>query len=484
MTEIKIPLQPKQREFDEAVEKYKCVLFGGAKGGGKSHGLRSVILKRRFQYPGTVGAIFRRTYEELEANHIRPLFTAYPSLEPFYNKTRHVLNIPNGSVLEFNHCDKERDLRLYQGREIHDIGIDEVGQWIEDWFQRLRGSNRSAVPGVKARMMLTGNPGDIGHKWMKRLFITREFTEREDPNDYYFIQSKVYDNAALMDNDPEYIRNLEAEPNALRRRAYLDGDWDIWAGQFFSEFRRGIHVLPSEFIAQVQPHWTRFGIYDHGFFHPAFWVEMAVDSDGNLYVIKEWGDRGKRVDEISMAIHDVSNVDALDYCVAGTDIWAKRDGSKSIFEQFSQDLPDELKIIFQQAKTNRIQGAQQIRKHLAYQNLPEGMRGPRLFILEHCTKTIDCITRMIHDPKNPEDVLKVDATETDPWAGDDPYDCVRYGVMSRFQIPEEKLTQEEIERTFVPLTKEQRVNSWIEKRRKQADKQKKFGSRDPIYGRF
>lgn len=484
MTEIKIPLQPKQREFDEALERYKVVLFGGAKGGGKSHGLRAVMLKRRFQYPGTVGSIFRRTYEELEANHIRPLFATYPFLLKFYNKTRRVLSLPNGSALEFNHCDKERDLDLYQGREMHDIGIDEAGQWPEEWVHRLRGSNRSAIPGVKARMALTGNPGGLGHKWMKRLFVTREFNERENPDDYFFIQSKVYDNPALMENDPEYVRNLEAEPNPMLRRAYLDGDWDIWAGQFFSEFRRSVHVLPSSFLAQVQPHWTRFGIYDHGFFHPAFWLEFAVDSDGSIYVLKEWGDRGKRVDEIAMEVREVSDVDSLDYCQAGHDIWAKqRDGSKSVFEQF-MELPEGLRIIFQRAKIDRVQGAQQVRKYLAYQNLPQGMKGPRLFILEHCTKTIDCITRMIHDPKNPEDVLKVDATETDTWAGDDPYDVLRYGVMSRFSVPEAQLSQEEIERSFVPLTKEQRVQSWLEKRRRDADRKKRFGSRDPIYGRL
>lgn len=480
--EIKIALQPKQRLFDAALERHKAVFFGGAKGGGKSKGLRSLMLKRRFQFPGTTGAIFRKTYQELEANHIRPLFKDYPELRKFYNASQRVLTLPNQSTMEFNHCNSYRDLDLYQGREMHDLGIDEVGQWPEDWFQTLRGSNRSSMHGVKSRIMLTGNPGGLGHKWLKRVFIDRDFNERERPEDYHFIQSRVYDNDALMENDPDYLRNLEAEPNETLRRAYLDGDWDIWAGQFFSEFRRTIHVLPSSFIRNVLPHWTRFGSYDHGFAHPAMFGEFAVDPDGNLYLINEWGDRHKRVDEIAAGINDIIDVEALDYVQAGHDIWSKqRDGGKSVAEQFRELSKN--KIIFSKARIDRIQGASEIRRLLAWQNL-NGVPGPKVFILEHCTKTIECLARMIHDPRRPEDVLKVDATETDPWAGDDPYDMFRYGVMSRFSIPDHKYTPQQLADSFVELKPEQRLEIWKQKRRKQLTSKKKFGSRDSILGRM
>ena len=80
MTELRIALQPKQRLLYETVENKPITFYGGAKGGGKSKGLQLLMLLRRFQYPKSVGAIFRKTYQELDANHIRPLFSIVPRI--------------------------------------------------------------------------------------------------------------------------------------------------------------------------------------------------------------------------------------------------------------------------------------------------------------------------------------------------------------------------------------------------------------------
>lgn len=445
--EIRIALQPKQSEFLEAIEKYKVTFYGGAKGGGKSHALRNIMLYRRFKYPGTTGAIFRRTYPELEGNVIRPLFRAYPELRKYYNKNEHLLTLPNRSTLEFHYCAREQHLDNHQGIEYHDIGIEEAGQWPEEWFQRLRGSNRSSIPGVKPRMILTGNPGGIGHKWLKRLFIDRDYNERERPEDYHFILALVFDNPALLDNDPDYLANLKAEPNEALRRAYLEGDWDIFAGQYFSEWRRNVHVLPADF--SPQPWWNRFGAYDHGFAHPAVFGAFAVDDDGNVYLYREWAANRHRPDQIAAGIYNTLGADEFNKLrstiYAGGDCFSTRDGGPTVAEKFSR-LPDHLKMTMLRAKLDRVQGAQQVRNYLAWQNLPSwkeerdgkietvSMTGPRFFVHPSCVRTIDCLPRMIHDDKKPEDVLKVDATDADPWAGDDPYDMVRYGLMSRPQI--------------------------------------------------
>ena len=63
---LKIHLQPKQKQFYDSIEEYPVTLFGGAKGGGKSAGLRRILLQRRFKYNGSTGVIFRKTYPELE----------------------------------------------------------------------------------------------------------------------------------------------------------------------------------------------------------------------------------------------------------------------------------------------------------------------------------------------------------------------------------------------------------------------------------
>ena len=264
---LDIQLQPKQKEFLRKVENTPIVFFGGAKGGGKSHGLRSIMLLRRFQYPNSNGAIFRKTFPELEANHIRPLFQQFPELRQYWNESKKLLTLPNGSTLQCCYCSSEKDIDLYQGREFHDLAIDEAGQWTEAMFRKLQGSNRSSKPGIAAKTLLTGNPGGPGHKWLKRLFIEQRYNERERPIDYAFIQALVDDNPDLVLNDPDYVARLESEPNPSLRKAYRLGSWDIFAGQYFSEITREVHVIKP---FNIPRHWNRFGAYDYGFNHPAY----------------------------------------------------------------------------------------------------------------------------------------------------------------------------------------------------------------------
>lgn len=435
MTEIEIALQPKQKVFRLAVNQFPVTLYGGAKGGGKTHGLRALMLLRRFEYPKSIGKIFRRTYPELEDNHIRPLFRQFPGLRPYYNEQKKLLSLPNGSTLEFCHCNNEKDVELYQGRETHDLAIDEAGQWTEPMFRTLQGSNRSADPNIPARCLLTGNPGGIGHGWLKRLFVDGRFNEREDPNDYAFVAALVDDNPALMENDPGYVRRLDAEPNEALRRAYRYGDWDIFAGQFFQEITRAVHFIQP---FPIPDHWNRFGAYDYGYNHPAVFGWFANDEDGNTYLYRELSRAQTRVDQYARELNRFKDTAALYPIVAGRDCWTQkstlRDDKQppTIAEEFLTHG-----IQLSPAVVDRIQGAAQLRSYLAWRGRGPEVNGkhtdgkPRFFIFNTCPVTYDCLTRMIHDPDRVEDVLKVDATEGDLMTGDDPYDMTRYGLMSR-----------------------------------------------------
>lgn len=427
MTELLIELQPKQKLFLKTIEETPITFYGGAKGGGKSKGLQLIQLIRRFKYAGSTGAIFRRTFPELEGNHIRPLFQSYPNLREFYNESKKLLTFPNGSTLQFCHCNNEADVDLYQGREFHDLCIDEAGQWPEAMFRRLLGSNRSSRPGIKARAILTGNPGGVGHGWLKRLFVEKRFNERENPHDYAFIQALVDDNQALVDNDPQYVQRLETEPNEALRKAYRYGDWDIFAGQFFQEIHRETHLIKP---FTIPPHWNRFGAYDYGFNHPAAFGWFAVDEDGSVFLYREFIQNQLRIDQFAFQINKFGDTKDLYPIVGGHDCWTH----KAILKADSQPptIAEEFQthgINLKRAVIDRIQGAAQLRSYLAWRGKPNNK--PRFYIFDTCPITFDAISRMIHDPDHPEDVLKVDATEGDPLSGDDAYDMVRYGLMSR-----------------------------------------------------
>ena len=426
MQEIKISLQPKQRQFLETVESKPIVFFGGAKGGGKSKGLQLIMLLRRFQYAGSTGAIFRRTFPELEGNHIRPLFAAFPALREYWNEGKKLLTLPNGSTLQFCHCSNEADIDLYQGREFHDLAIDEAGQWTEAMFRKLLGSNRSSKLGIRARTLLTGNPGGIGHGWLKRIFVERRFNDRERAGDYDFIQALVDDNAALVANDPDYVHRLDAEPNEALRKAYRFGDWNIFAGQFFQEISRDVHFIKP---FEIPPHWNRFGAYDFGFNHPAAFGWFATDEDGNVYLYRELVKAGLRVDQYAREINKYDDTARLYPIVAGHDCWTNR----AVLKESSQPptVAEEFQshgILLKRAVIDRIQGAAHLRSYVALRG--DG-RKPRFYIFDTCPIAFDAISRMIHDPDRVEDVLKVDATEGDPLSGDDAYDMVRYALMSR-----------------------------------------------------
>lgn len=434
MQEIEIQLQPKQKECRRILAKTPVVLYGGAKGGGKSGGLRRIFLIELFAANNVRAAIFRKTYPELHGNHISKLFEEYPQLRKFYNDSKKLMILPNGSSLEFCYARNDKDLDNYQGREWELLGVDEIGQWTESLYTKLRGSNRSARPGAKARFLGTANPGGVGHSWLKRLFIKREFTDKERPEDYGFIQALVQDNQALMQNDPDYVHRLNAEKNEALRRAYLYGDWDIIAGAYFEELRREVHVVKPFAIPK---HWLRFGAYDYGFGHPAAFGWFCVDEDGNIYMYRELVRAKTRVDEFAKMVLEHEDSKNLEYIVGGLDCWVEKNSGLSqniaptIAEEFAKHG-----LQLSKANVGRKQGAAHMRTYLAWQNLPEGLQETRFKLFDTCPITFDCLTRMEHNPLDIEDVLKVDYENGDPMTGDDPYDMVRYFLMSRPAITE------------------------------------------------
>lgn len=232
MQRLKIPApQEKQKQF--LLAKKKHIGFGGARGGGKSWAVRTKAKLLALRYAGIRLLIVRRTYPELINNHIGILRTELLGIAKYNDKDK-VLKFHNGSSIHFAYCAKDADLDRLQGVEYDVIFLDEATQLSEFQMKAIIACLRG-VNAFPKRVYYTCNPGGQGHAYIKRIFIDRKYDEGEDPEDYEFIQSRVTDNAALLQAQPDYAKQLEALPQKLRR-AWLEGDWNVFEGQFFEDF--------------------------------------------------------------------------------------------------------------------------------------------------------------------------------------------------------------------------------------------------------
>lgn len=298
--------QPKQVAFMARGE-YEA-LYGGAAGGGKSEALVMEAL-RQVHIPHYKGLILRKTYPQLE-ELIGKSLTYYPQIFPKakYNDSKHTWTFPSGAKVIFGSMQHPKDKYNYQGQAYDFVAFDELTHFTFDEYIYLFSRNRPNGPGTRCYIRGTANPGGIGHAWVKERFITPappmttiwNEVEIELPDgekvkrrqSRVFVDADVFDNPALLANDPNYLTNLASMPEA-ERRALLYGDWDSYAGQVFSEWRndpshyedrRWTHVI-SPF--DIPDGWSIYRSFDWGYAKPFSCGWWAIDYEGVAYRILE-----------------------------------------------------------------------------------------------------------------------------------------------------------------------------------------------------
>lgn len=436
MPELLIP-KPSEKQMTFLKDRHKYIGFGGARGGGKSWAVRikAVLLCER--YPGIKVMIVRKTYPELQENHILPLceMLRVGAEDPAerlarYNDSKKHITFPNGSRILFRYCDHERDLLRFQGTEVDVLFIDEATQQSEVVWDKLKACVRG-VNSFPKQIYCTMNPGGVGHGWVKRLWIDREFREEEDPEDYSFIQSLVTDNKALMREQPDYLDQLRSLPPKLRD-AWLYGKWDLFEGQFFEEFRttpdlqaaheagcdmtaeelkrvrRWCHVIePVDLTRGEAAHWTICRSYDFGYGKPFSCAWWAVDYDGTLYRILElygctdtpnegvrWtpDQQFRKIAEIERE-HPWLRGKKIDG-VADPAIW---DGSRG---ESVAETAARYGIYFQPGDNARIAGWMQVHYRLQFDE--NGY--PRMYVFDNCAAFLRTIPLLVYDEHAVEDL--------------------------------------------------------------------------------
>ena len=380
--------QPKQKEF--MLAKHKYVAYGGARGGGKSWAVREKAKRLALKWAGIKILIIRKTYTDLRDNHILPLRAELPSALAPYKETDKAFCFMNGSRIKCSYFANDSDALQYQGQEYDIIFLEEATQFSELVFNVLKACLRGANDFPK-RMYLTCNPDGIGFLWVKRLFVSREYLEGENPDDYVFIQALVDDNKILTEKNPDYVRQLDSLPEEMRKR-WRYGSWDVAEGQYFNEFRRDLHtcepfVLPRE--------WRRYIAIDYGLdMLAAYWV--AVDGEMNCYVYKELCRPDLPISDAAHAINDMTTADERIYCVlAPPDLWNRsQETGKSKALLFS-----EAGLTLTKSNNDREAGWLAIKELLK-----QDERGHcRLHIFTCCPTLIRHLPELLRDPKRPTD---------------------------------------------------------------------------------
>lgn len=414
----------KQREFLSATA--PRVAFGGSRGGGKSWAVRTKAKILGLKYHGIKMLLLRSSYAELRENHIRPLVAECADYARYRDSDK-TLTFCTGSILKFGYCDTESDVTQYQGQEYDVIFFDEATHFTEYMYDCIKACNRG-VNDFPKRIYFTCNPGGRGHGWVKRLFVDRDFRPGENPDDYVFIKSSVYDNAPLLERDPEYLTNLEGLSDDLRR-AWLDGDWDVFAGQYFTEWRRDIHVCAQ---MEIPDYWYKAIALDYGLDCMAV-VWGAFNEQGEGIIYKELCKSNLAVPDAAKAIKACCTPDELMLPIyAPPDLWSRqKETGKSIFELFFDNG-----IHFIRADNNRQSGWMNMKSWL----LPDENEHPRLRISSNCLELIRCIPLLQYSPKNSMDC------DTEPHDITHAPDALRYllqsrprpGVVPDSRTPEEK----------------------------------------------
>lgn len=502
------------REEDE-------VLYGGAKGGGKTacgiawlirgnHHMpidpadhsyinhahyRALVLRKNMVDLGDWIDKARRIYEPLGAT--------------FRERPLPLFEFRSGAKIVLGHLDDSDTYTKYAGQEFQRFLLEEA-TLVPDLksYLMVRSCIRSVHRELHSQTFLTANPGGPGHAWVRDRFIKAKdatgnaipegtvITDKDTGETRIFIPAKLRDNPALM-ADPGYARKLMALPEA-ERRAFLDGDWDALSGVYFTEFRpngpltgeppEASHVIPP---TPLQPWLHRMAAMDWGYAHDGACYWGCENLDRRFHIYREMVAKTRSAEQwgVEIALASLEDLKGIEGGVMSLylspDAWDKRNDQRTIADQIAAGIKHVLGqdsvllqagdddgdggwlqkmeerrafgISIRKAPNQRVAGAQYIRSQLRWWKLSkvetqtfdtdlfvkllraDSKRAmdyrdaierqqqaeilPGLLIHSCCQRLIDTLQGMLYDPKNTEDVAKID--------GDDSYDAFRYLVFAR-----------------------------------------------------
>ena len=463
----------KQDQFIEIPFTTFEALFGGAVGGGKSE-LRYMlpIVYGFHEKRGFHGVLFRKTFPQLEASLILRAIPIYKMLGATYDSQKHVCTFPSGAIIRFSYIESMRDALDHDTNEYQYLGFDELTGFDLEPYRYLTSRVRSLVSGVPPIIRAATNPGNIGHLWVRQRFIEpapsggKLVHDLESDTYRLFIKALLTDNPHLLQKDPGYIKRLKLLTEA-DYRAKVYGDWWVFSGQVFSEWRdpflssklsdepaNACHVIDDITPPAFYP---RIMACDWGFSPGRTWVGWAaVTPEGRAILYRErvWDKTNIAVWGADVARITESERESVVACKLDPSAWGHRGEAKTIAEQ----IIDATGLPWERADNDRIGGKLLMHEFLRWKPRPASFtpaqgydealalkilrnQGPKVYsdycklfepesaeinlprfqVVKSATEFRKTIPACVYAERN-----GIQAEDVAEFIGDDPYDCGRY----------------------------------------------------------
>lgn len=426
--DVLIPnLKPSPKQSLFLSSKADETFYGGAAGGGKSAALCAEAITSCLEDEGHHTYIFRRTIKELKQSVLPEL---YKQLGPYpfkYNSQDATFSFSNGSIIQLAYLDNEADKYRYQSAEIHTLLFDELTHFTQDQYEYLKTRVRSEKPRLM-RIMSASNPGNVGHGWVKAYFI-----DGHPPESIFkditgvtkmFIPATVSDHPNPTFRET-YTKQLEALSDEALKRALLHGDWDIFSGQVFTEWRRGKHVF-SELPLHLEDCKLYCGL-DWGYNDPTsiHWVAQAPENEAGrfYYVYRELYGNQTRPEDWAYKLAEYFKKEPVQFLAMPHDTFSNLGGTMPIVQQF-RNIFDKLgvRVPIVQAPSGTHQHKIN-RQALLHQLLSDSTLGkPYLQVSESCVNLIRTLPMLVYSDLRPEEL----ADKQD----DHSYDSLTYTLYS------------------------------------------------------
>lgn len=403
------------------------LLYGGARGGGKtSAGIAWLTID--IENPKYRALVIRKNADDLAdwTDRARAIFI--PMGAEIVGKPAEI-RFPHGALIRTGHLKDDNAYEKYQGHEYHRMLIEELTQIPEEAsYLKLISSCRSTVPNLRPRVFTTTNPGGKGHGWVKARFVdpAPPMTVFKDPitgRGRVYVPATVDDNPILMHSDPSYIQFLEGLPESLKK-AWRYGDWNIFNGQYFSEWTPFKHVVRPYTIPDT---WKKIRCIDHGRTAPTACMWGAIDYDGAIHWYREYYQAGVDADINAQKIAKLSEGERYQFTVLDSACFSKTGHGVTIAEIYAKNG-----VYAEPAPKERLAGWNLFHEYL---RINPDNELPRMFFFDTCYNAIRTIPMLTHDERKPEDL---DSSDEDHCA-----DAISYGLQylheSKSPLPKDPL---------------------------------------------